>query len=547
MLTSLPTIPPSCPFSIRLLSHNSTPTIPTASPPTRTVSHYLIREHDPYGEYPNIYAKVIKITSPLTASVIVLSDTGCGTQVRNAEFEEADVSTGPEWWDIGTFLDFTLNRGHGEGSGNTRGAPSKAGKAPYLIITTHCHFDHILGIAHLPPTCGCGRVGGMCCSHCQQSQTDWEYWSAHRSADAESDFARRNNAALLSPSPPSRSPTRRHRRLLPRSTVLSSSAAPQFITPRDTLRVHSLCQSLDLPLPKYMIGIWATHPQSVIYPYTHPFRRGGPGHPDSPSLGTTLIPTGITILHTPGHTPDSLSWYDEDTRTISVGDSFYERESRETKQASWGPEPPMPTIFTKESDLAAWWRSLQVLRAFVMEKQREGSEDTIPDDESREVLTKKSEGEGDWTSVTADNETISYLNIFRDRTTTSAEALRSSPQIRRKRVHIMLSAAHVTTNAPAQPAIDGIKHFMARILRDEVPFKHVEDRRGEATGLWDDSLIKGGDETEFGGEGGGERDHGEERKDADDEYYRRKGRWSVMAPIRVVEEGRKGIPREEWS
>ena len=215
---------------------------------------------------------------------------------------------------------------------------------------------------------------------------------------------------------------------------------------------------------------------------------------------------------------------------MSVGDGFYERESRETKDAPWGREPPQPVIFTTESDLVTWWGSLQVLRDFVVENEKEEEE----------------ECEGEWTLVDIpdSNEDAS---VPVDPTTPCPRKARSpAPKKSSKKQSITLSAAHVTTNAPALPAIDGIKHFMSRILRDEVPFKQVEDRRGEETGLWDDTLVEGGDETAFN------EDVGREGNDAqggtrDNVYYRRKGRWSVVAPLRVVEGGRKGVPRKEWT
>ena len=33
---------------------------------------------------------------------------------------------------------------------------------------------------------------------------------------------------------------------------------------------------------------------------------------------------GVSVIHTPGHTPDSLAWYDHFEMHLYVGDSFYE-------------------------------------------------------------------------------------------------------------------------------------------------------------------------------------------------------------------------------
>ena len=234
----------------------------------------------------------------------------------------------------------------------------------------------------------------------------------------------------------------------------------------------------------------------------------------------------------------------------------------------------MPTIFTEESNLVDWWRSLKVLRDFVVEKEERRAEkevrmvdvdegqDTSCDDVSERV---GGHADGEWTLIeeVPVHKSDEGTRVLTDPTTTTISVADSAttganpsasripsripPQTKKKMRPIMLSAAHVTVNAPALAAIDGIKHFMSRILRDEVPFKQVEDRRGEATGLWDDSLVEGGDGTEFGGDDGRERNEQTGAKDGNDEYYGRKGRWSIMAPIRIVEEGRKGIPREEWA
>ena len=55
---------------------------------------------------------------------------------------------------------------------------------------------------------------------------------------------------------------------------------------------------------------------------------------------------GIMVLHTPGHTPDSLAWYDEEEMHLSVGDSFYEEG-----------EDGMAIQFPKEGNLIEWGAS----------------------------------------------------------------------------------------------------------------------------------------------------------------------------------------------
>ncbi|EXJ62165.1 hypothetical protein A1O7_02598 [Cladophialophora yegresii CBS 114405] len=312
-------IPATCPFTIQEIRLNGI----TGS------NTYLIRERDEYGEFPHIYAKLCSApgssTSPdeyvyrhdsysrylkdgdfenkphKSSKVIVLSDSGCGTEVPNASTGSSSLSyppayddrqrpytvrARPEVWNIGTFLEYTINPG---------------GRIPYLVMTTHCHYDHIMGIGKL-----------------LSSSTS--------------------------------------------TTVLTSSHAKTFVSPYANLQKHSLCNTLNLDAPKYDVGLWADDLSRVAYT---------PGLDPSPHSGGNTIPTPFTILHTPGHTPDSLSWYDSELRLLCVGDSFYAKETSTTRDATWGHEPAMPVMFSLESDLKDWWRSLDKVLQFVRKKNKE--------------------------------------------------------------------------------------------------------------------------------------------------------------------------------
>jgi hypothetical protein len=133
----------------------------------------------------------------------------------------------------------------------------------------------------------------------------------------------------------------------------------------------------------------------------------------------------ITTLHTPGHTPDSLTWYDEDERVLYIGDSFYEQESPDSRNAPWGREKPAPILFPNEGDLMDWWRRVNMLVAFVEEKNGEEGE-------------KK----------------------------------------------VMLSAGHVTVGVDALACLLDVKEFMRRVLANEVPFEEQPQKRGERFGFW---------------------------------------------------------------
>ncbi|OAL39888.1 hypothetical protein AYO20_00800 [Fonsecaea nubica] len=354
-------VPVSCPFTIDEIEINGLTNSTT----------YLIREHDRYGEFPHIYAKICGTPSSGTPhihpnlrhrkvcwapsvavqnelegyKVIVLSDTGCGTEVPNSrpqpspptqlhdEQRQCKIRTEPAVWNIRTFLEYTINPG---------------GRIPYLVMTTHCHYDHIMGIGRLPPT---------------STATDYENSKDHVSDVCLSDESAR-----------------------PRTTVLSSSYGKSFITPYSNLQDHSLCDKLGLQAPRYDVGIWAADLSHVIF--THPTISSSSPAKVSPRPLPVSITTPLTILHTPGHTPDSLSWYDSDLRLLCVGDSFYVKETAVTQDAKWGPEPPMPVIFDLESDLGQWWWSLKKVLGFVRVRNAETEKREVRENEGLQAEAK---------------------------------------------------------------------------------------------------------------------------------------------------------------
>ncbi|KIW89969.1 uncharacterized protein Z519_09399 [Cladophialophora bantiana CBS 173.52] len=367
-------VPSSCPFTIYEIESSWLTNSTT----------YLIREHDKYGEFPHIYAKIcgVPLASATASSpnpkhskgcrgdgkaiqnelegckVIVLSDTGCGTEVPSSnshqfppaqdsgEQKRSDVRAEPEVWNIRTFLEYTINPG---------------GRMPYLVMATHCHYDHIMGIGKLPPT----------------SATATE-------REDRKDQVRRNVLFDGCARPP--------------TTVLSSSYGKSFVTPYSNLQNHSLCDKLNLQAPRYDVGIWAEDMSRVVLGHPTLSSSSPTAATSSPSPPASIV-TPLTILHTPGHTPDSLSWYDSDFRLLCVGDSFYVKETAATRNAKWGPEPPMPVIFDLESDLAQWWKSLMKVLDFVRERNAEGEKDEGWGDERLRVETKEdadaADGAGD--------------------------------------------------------------------------------------------------------------------------------------------------------
>ncbi|KZM26364.1 hydrolase [Ascochyta rabiei] len=321
----------------------------------------LMNAPSPSGEYPHIYVKKHTETLPdgQRASVLIVNDTGCGTSTRN------HTTTTSQDWNIRTFIDHHLNPNRDD--------------ILYLVILSHCHYDHILGLEPL--------------LHSPQ---------------------RRNIA------------------------ILSSSHDPAFLHPRSNLEQHSLCASMNLRCPVYRTSLWAAHDQHLTIPHPH--------------LPTPLhLP--LTTLHIPGHTPDSLAWYDAAERALYVGDALYERQSPESRAAPWGGEAPAPILFPGEGDLVAWWRSVHLLLGFVERRNAE-------------------------------------------------TACRC----------VTLSAGHVTVGVDAVACLLAVRRFMARVLRGEVEVREQPEKRGERFGYW----VEEG------------------------------GRFSLGAPLRVVGEGRVGIPEDEW-
>ncbi|KAK5452047.1 hypothetical protein LTS15_007770 [Exophiala xenobiotica] len=616
----LPDIPDSCPFTIsRLLT-----------PSGEASASWLIREHDQYGEYPHIYAKVCKspprqqedddgvgLEKQQAAShrVIILSDTGCATETLNTKLQRCDADGlneiyytprgEPRRWNIRTFLEHTINPG---------------GRAPYVVIATHCHYDHILGIGKLmmntPPR----------------------------------------------PPPPARmrfSPKTRHmsqeelHRLATTTpiTVLTSSHDKSFVTPYSNLQRHSLSSSVGVHAPRYAIT-WAEDLSEVQW---H-FSESSGTSEDSISVSTaaaaaaaaapipslsmsTSISSRITVLHTPGHTPDSMSWYDADLALLCVGDSFYLKETHETRKAPWGPEPAMPTMFDVESDLADLWRSTARLLLFVRARNAELERNEIeiktktetehlsdpcsgtllrqPNNaktRTRHDQTRNWNCNWSWKSTSRQDQTgfdhphlhpqqneqemgrllplpEASFQHARDTATehdveddddwilvdlvaqgpcssssfsSSSRSSASPPPPQPPRVR--LAAAHTTaTRVDAEAAILSFREFILRILRDEVPKQRVEDGyRGEERWVFDFAL---GSQASASQEGQQQQDNTSTPEkcdidiDIDIEIQNGNGNghlrgghrfqylhsYSVLAPLQVIELGRRKIPRESWT
>ncbi|KAK5047716.1 hypothetical protein LTR84_006381 [Exophiala bonariae] len=390
-------------------------------------------------------------------------------------------------------------------------------------MTTHCHYDHIMGISKFPPT-------------------------------ARTDTTGASGASGAAPCGPNSNSLTQSPRSTPPTTVLTSALGKPFVTPYSNLQKHSLADTLGLSAPKYDVGIWAEDYSQVVYHHDH--------HETSTTPNPTRIATPYTILHTPGHTPDSLSWYDAEHRVICVGDSFYLKHVDAAHKAPWGDEPPMPTMFNLESDLADWWRSLHKVLDFVVRKNRELADGVVETRKSAspsEGSVVGDDGAGQtshsrqpssfsiWpfstnrsaslqTGFEPRKATESHLT-FRSSTTPSATSdpwllvdLNPNQSHTETAPRVRLAGAHSTSRADALDAILEIRAFVAAILRDDgtIPKRRVEDgNRGEEMWLWDHALVA-------------------DKAGPDTALLKSGRRFSVLSPLVVVQEGRRRIPRAEW-
>lgn len=81
----------------------------------------IVEYDDIYSEHPFIYAKVLD-------KIVVLVDTGCGGATDNSEINVTSLREFIETWPIADNGNKPLNMN---------------GARKYIIICTHCHYDHI--------------------------------------------------------------------------------------------------------------------------------------------------------------------------------------------------------------------------------------------------------------------------------------------------------------------------------------------------------------------------------------------------------------------
>lgn len=206
--------------------------------------------------------------------------------------------------------------------------------------------------------------------------------------------------------------------------IIASAAGKEFI--ESDFEGHALYKYIDKPAPYFHYTWWAESFERLQWPFWHD--REGP-KPFQNDLA-------LSIIHTPGHTPDELAWYDHYEMHLSCGDSFYEEG-----------EDEMPIIFPKEGNLVEWVFSMQKLAVFVRSENARAAKEA-----------EEGEDEDGWVAVP-------------------------------KRV--MVSCAHQTSKADGEEILAALEKFAARVYGGQVPVVRKEVWHGEAFYWWRDAEGEG--------------------------------------------------------
>ncbi|KAL2063545.1 hypothetical protein VTL71DRAFT_5350 [Oculimacula yallundae] len=297
-------------------------------------STLLVIEDDAFGEGPYIYVKIYP-------QHILLNDTGCNNP-RQKHQSLTSLRQYLENYPLSILDGQCLNPG---------------GQKKYVIICSHCHYDHILGIPQ-----------------------------------------------FLDANP----------------TIVASDFERSFIL--KDLPTNSLCKYVNVPTPQYEVTHWARHMEYFSLD----------GHPSR-----------VQFLHVPGHTPDSLAWYDIDEHHLYVGDTFYERKRavpvpelpNKVYQVSGEPTMAGSILFPEEGgDLIQYMSSLDTLYSFVLFKNAElrrqhgSSHDPFP--------------------------------------------------------RVKVGCGHLTFDADAEYTIHGVRGLFERIIAGKIPVTSSFEKRGVVHNFW---------------------------------------------------------------
>lgn len=200
--------------------------------------------------------------------------------------------------------------------------------------------------------------------------------------------------------------------------MLASAHGRDFI--ENDLPEHSICKYVGMPTPRYVVDIWAQDFERLQYPHTAMDMEA------SQILPTKASDLGITVIHTPGHTPDELAWYDHRERHLYVGDSFYE-EGREG----------MAIQFSRDGNWIDYMFSMAKLLRFV----RCENAFLVADDEAVDG----------WVEVVKP---------------------------------VRVGCGHTTSSADAETTLEAVIELFGRIITGKVPVVRSFQQRGEIHNVW---------------------------------------------------------------
>ena len=182
--------------------------------------------------------------------------------------------------------------------------------------------------------------------------------------------------------------------------IIASKAGQPFI--ETDLPEHSLCKSLNISTPRYQVTQWVGDHGTLSY--------------DGNDLG-------IEVIHTPGHTPDELAWYDKEERHLYVGDTFYERVAKDKSYEQ-------AILFPNEGNIVDYIKSLDKLLKFIDAKNTDDDAHKGP---------------------------------------------------------IRIGCGHVTASVEAKNILLAVKKLFVNILEDKVPVVKREEKRGEQFLTWQEA------------------------------------------------------------
>lgn len=201
---------------------------------------------------------------------------------------------------------------------------------------------------------------------------------------------------------------------LPSCIIVASGHCETFATHH--LAEHSLCKFHGLKPPSYRVSRWAKDGEALVR--------------DGQKLD-------VTVLHTPGHTPDELAWYDHHERSLYVGDSLHERGPRD-----------QPITFPKEGDWGDYMASLAKLLRFVKHENEYMLADSLNDYNQEYGVCRR----------------------------------------------VQLCCGHSTVQADGEELLEQVFTLFERILMAKVPVQRSDTDRGEIYDTW---MDHGGDEVRF--------------------------------------------------